>query len=42
MEIQLTASVENIVGKGETAYHEQFIRLYPQCFEKQSVVDVLK
>ena len=41
MGIQLSASVENIVGKGEIARYEQFL-LFPQCFQKQSVVDVLK
>ena len=39
--IQLTAWVENIVGKGEIARYGQFL-LFPQCFQKQSVVDVLK
>ena len=33
-------SVENIVGKGEIARHEQFL-LFPQCFQKQFDVDVL-
>ena len=33
--------VENTVGKGEIARHEQFL-LFPQCFQKQSIVDVLK
>ena len=28
-------------GKGEIARYEQFL-LFPQCFQKQSVVDVLK
>ena len=37
----LSAGVENIVGKGEIACNEQFL-LFPQCFQKQSVVDVLK
>ena len=41
MGMQLSACVENIVGKGEIARHEQFL-LFPQCFQKQSVVDVLK
>ena len=35
MEIQLSVWVENIVGKWEIAH-------YKQCFQKQSVVDVLK
>ena len=33
--------VENIVGKKETACYEQFL-IFPQCFPKLSVVDVLK
>ena len=41
MGIQLSASVENIVGKGGIARNEQFL-LFPQCFQKLSVVDVLK
>ena len=41
MGIQLSAWVENIVGKGEIARYEQFL-LSTQCFRKQSVVDVLK
>ena len=41
MGIQLSAWVENIVGKGEIARYEQFL-LFPQCFLKQSVFDVLK
>ena len=41
MGIQLTASVENIVEKREIARNEQFL-LFPQCFQKQSVVEVLK
>ena len=40
MEIQLSDSVENIVGKEEIA-HKQFL-LSPQCCQKLSVVDVLK
>ena len=40
MGIQLSVWVENIVGKGEIARYEQFL-LFPQCFKKQSVVDVL-
>ena len=39
--IQLSAWVENIVGKEEIVCTEQFL-LFPQCFQKQSVVDVLK
>ena len=38
---QLTAWVENIVGKGEIAHNEQFL-IFPQYFQKQCVVDVLK
>ena len=33
--------VENIVGKDEIAYYEQFL-LFPQCFQKLSIVDALK
>ena len=32
---------ENIVGKAEIACYEQFL-LFPQCFQKQSVVDAFK
>ena len=35
-----TNRVENIVGKEEIARSEQFL-LFPQCFQKLSVVDVL-
>ena len=31
----------NIVGKGEIAHYEQFL-LFPQCFQKLSVVDASK
>ena len=43
MGIQLHVSdcVENIVGKGEIAHHMQFL-LFPQCFQKLSVVDASK
>ena len=41
MGIQLTDWVENIVGKGEIARYEQFL-LFPQCFQKLSVVDASK
>ena len=41
MGIQLSDSVENIVGKGEIACYEQFL-LFPHCFQKLSVVDVSK
>ena len=37
----IICSSGNIVGKGEIARYEQFL-LYPQCFQKQSIVDVLK
>ena len=33
--------VENIVGKEEIALYEQFL-LFPQCFQKLSVLDALK
>ena len=41
MDIQLSDSVENIVGKEEIARYEQFL-LFPQCFQRLSVVDVSK
>ena len=41
MGIQLSDLVENIVGKGEIARYEQFL-LFPQCFQKLSVVDASK
>ena len=41
MGIQLSTSVENILGKGEIARYKQFL-IFPQYFQKQSVVDVLK
>ena len=41
MWIHISDRVENIVGKGEIARYEQF-PLFPQCFQKLSVVDVLK
>ena len=41
MGIQFSDGVENIEGKEEIARYEQFL-LFPQCFQKQSVVDVLK
>ena len=41
MGIQLSDRVENIVGKGEIAHYEQFL-LFPQCFQKLSVVDASK
>ena len=30
--------VENIVGKGDIAHHEQFL-LFPQCFQKNCNAD---
>ena len=39
--VQLSDWVENIVGKEEIARYEQFL-LFPQCFQKLSVVDVSK
>ena len=41
MGIQLSASVENIVGKEEIDCHKQFLH-FSQCFQKQSVVGMLK
>ena len=41
MGIQLSDSVENVVGKEEIARYEQFL-FFPQCFEKLSVIDALK
>ena len=41
MGIQLPDGVENIVGKGEITCYEQFL-LFPQCFQKLSVVDASK
>ena len=35
---QLLVQVENIVGKGKIAHFEQFL-LFPQCFQKLSIVD---
>ena len=40
MGMQVSDRVENIVGKGEIARYEQCL-LFPHCFQKQSVVDVL-
>ena len=39
--VQLSDRVENIVGKEEIARHEQFL-LFPQCFQKLSIVDASK
>ena len=41
MGIKLSDLAENIVGKGEIARYEQFL-LFPQCFQKLSVVDASK
>ena len=41
MGIQLSDLVENIVGRGEITQYEQFL-LFPQCFQKLSVVDASK
>ena len=41
MGIQLSFSEKNIVGKGEIARYEQFL-LFPQCFQKLSVVNASK
>ena len=41
MGIQSYEWVENIVKKEEIARYEQFL-LYPQCFQKLSVVDESK
>ena len=38
MGMQVSDRVENIVGKEEIACKEQFL-LFPQCFQKLSVVD---
>ena len=35
------SAAENIVGKEEIALYEQFL-LFPQCFQKLSVVDASK
>ena len=39
MGIQLFDVVENIVVKGKIVCYKQFL-LFPQCFQKLSVVDV--
>ena len=41
MGVQLSDSVENIVGNEEIAHYEQFL-LFPQSFPKVSVVDAPK
>ena len=37
----LSDRAENIVGKGEIALYEQFL-LFPQCFQRLSIVDASK
>ena len=39
--IMTNDGVENIVGKEESARYELFL-LFPQCFQKLSVVDALE
>ena len=41
MDVQFSDWVENIVGKEEIARYKQFL-LFPQCFQKLSVDDVLE
>ena len=41
MGMQFSNWVENIVEKEEIARYEQFF-LFPQCFQKLSVVDMFK
>ena len=41
MGIQLSDLLENIAGKGKIAQYKQFL-LFPQCFQKLSVVDTSK
>ena len=41
MGLQFSDWVENIVGKEEIAHYELFL-LFSQCFQKLSIVDVLK
>ena len=41
MGIQLICLSRKHVGKGEIVRCEQFL-LFPRCFQKQSVVDVVK
>ena len=38
--VQFSDQAENIVGKEEIACYEQFL-LFPQCFQKLSVLDAL-
>ena len=41
MGTQLSDGVENTVGEEEIVLYKQFL-LFPQCFQKLSVVDTLK
>ena len=41
IQVELSDLIENIVGKEEIAHYEQFL-LFPQCFQKPSVVDASK
>ena len=41
IQLHVSDSVENIVGKGEIARYEQFLR-FPQCFQTPSFVDASK
>ena len=41
MGTQLSNLVKNVVGKGDIARYKQFL-LFPQCFQKLSVVDESK
>ena len=41
MGIYFSDSAENIVGKEEIAHYKQYL-LFPQCFQKLSIVDALK
>ena len=38
---QISKWVENTLGKGEIARHEQFL-LFPQCFQKTCTVHTLQ
>ena len=38
---KFSKEVENTVGKGEIAHHEQFL-LFPQCFQKACTPDTWK
>ena len=41
MQIELSVRLKNIVGKREIACYKQFL-LFPQCYQKLSVVDASK